>query len=93
MIIRLVAQAAMLACHCMMRSTADAISGILRMIYLDTGLRLEVLACHVTHILLGTVRQGSLVDGTTSVLHARIIGYSLLLATLVAAAFHRQTRL
>lgn len=41
----------------MMRATADAVANILRLVYLNACLRLEVLACHVARVLLRTVGQ------------------------------------
>ena len=94
LIVGLVAQASVRACHCMMRSsTADAMTHILRLIYLYVRLSLKVLARHVPRVLLRAVGEGHLVDRPTGVLHAHIVGRILRLSTLMAAAFHGEARL
>lgn len=74
--------------HCLMRATSDAVAGILRLVYLNACLSLELLARHVARVLLRTVGQGRLIDWPTRVLHAHIIWISLLLATLMTSTFH-----
>jgi len=87
LIVGLVAQAAVRR-HCVMRATTDAMACILRLVYLNACLCLEVLARHVARVLLRTVGQRRLIDWPARVLHAYIIGVSLLLATLMTSAFH-----